>query len=55
MKEEKEILNKKNEDWTNENEKNENDEKKKNEKTSKKEWLEELRRNRDSTEVFFLN
>jgi hypothetical protein len=55
MKEEKETLNEKNENWTNENEENEDDEKKKNEKTSKKEWLEEFRRNRDSTEVFFLN
>ncbi len=55
MKEEKETLNEKNENWTNENEENENDEKKKNEKTSKKKWLEELRRNRDSIEVFFLN
>jgi hypothetical protein len=38
MKEEKEILNEKNENWTNENEENENedDEKKENEKTSKK-------------------
>ncbi len=55
MKEKKETLNEKNENWTNENEENEDDEKKENEKTSKKEWLEELRRNRDSTEVFFLD
>jgi Sec-independent protein translocase protein TatA len=55
MKEEKKTLNEKNENWTNENEENEDDEKKKNEKTSKKKWLEEFRRNRDSTEVFFLN
>jgi hypothetical protein len=55
MKEEKETLNEKNKNWTNENEENEDDEKKKNEKTSKKKWLEEFRRNRDSIEVFFLN
>jgi hypothetical protein len=47
MKKEKETLNEKNENWTNE--------KKENEKTSKKEWLEELWRDRESTEVFFLN
>ncbi len=58
MKEKKETLNENHENnennelWTNENEENEE---KENEKTSKKVWLEELWRDRDSTEVFFLN
>ncbi len=61
MKKEIETLNKNhennennenNENWTNENEENE---KKENEKTSKKIWLEEFSKNRDSIEVFFLN